>query len=223
MKHFSQYGLNEFIVCGGYKIDIIKQYFMDFYIYQSDITVDLQNNVIETHKKSTENWNVTVVDTGLFSSTGQRVSMIRKYIEEDTFIVTYGDCISDIDILQMVKVHNASKKMATIAMAKPVGRNQLLQIDDDNSLHFEKNPQYYDENGWIMAECFIFNKKVFTFLQGNYDLEKQLFVALSERKELATYKHRGFWAIIETKRNLIEAQNLWNADMAPWIKGGESI
>ena len=128
MKHFSQYGFTEFIVCGGYKVNKIKEYFMDFYIYESDITVDLQTNTVEIHKNKTEDWKVTVVDTGLFSATGQRVRMIENYVDGD-FIVTYGDCLSDIDICRLVEYHCNEGKVATITMVKPSGRDELLPID----------------------------------------------------------------------------------------------
>ena len=103
MKSFSAHGLNEFVICGGYKVDMIKEYFMDFYIYQSDITVDLQTNTIQVHKNRTEDWRVTVVDTGVQASTGQRVSQIKEYVDDDTFIVTYGDCLSDVNVKEMIE------------------------------------------------------------------------------------------------------------------------
>lgn len=224
MKHFSEYGLKEFIVCGGYRIDQIKEYFMDFYIYMSDITVDLQNNSVKIHKKKTEDWKVTVVDTGLFSSTGQRVGMIQKYIEEDHFIVSYGDCLSDIDMNAMQKAHFAGGKLATIAMAKPTGRNRLLPVDGDGSLCYGNMGLYThpgddkNETAWVNADCMILHKDVFAYLQGNYDLEQQLFVKLSEKQQLAAYKHRGFWTAVETKRDLAQAESLWNAGIAPWAK-----
>lgn len=218
MKHFSEYGLKEFVICGGYKVDMIKEYFMDFYIYQSDITVDLSNNTIEVHKNKTEDWMVTIVDTGLFSTTGQRVSMIQKYIHEDDFIVTYGDCLSDIDLDEMQRVHMESHKIATIAMAKPTGRNQLLPLGEDGILHYKYIGEIRNETAWINGSCMIFNKKVFDHLQGHYDLEKQLFIRLSEKQQLETYKHKGFWTAVETKRDLTAAENLWNAGAAPWIR-----
>lgn len=218
MKHFSDYGLKEFIVCGGYRIDQIKAYFMDFYIYQSDITVNLQDNTVEVHKRRTEDWNVTVMDTGLFSSTGQRVSMVQKYIKEDEFIVTYGDCLSDLDIDAMRRIHRNSHKAATVAMAKPTGRSQLLPMGGDGVLHYGQKDMEQNETAWINADCMILHKEAFSYLQGNYDLEKQLFVKLSEKRQLATYKHTGYWTAIETKRDLAAAESLWNAGMAPWIK-----
>lgn len=219
MKHFSKFGINEFIVCGGYRVDIIKEYFMDFYIYQSDITVDLQNNSIEVHKRKTEDWKVTVVNTGVFSSTGQRVGMAEKYIKEDDFVVTYGDCLSDIDMDAMYKAHLLNAKTATIALAKPTGRNSLLPVDKQGFLHYGKILADEDDTAWVNADCMIFHKDAFAYLQGNYDLEKQLFVKLSERQQLASYKHKGYWSAIETKRDLAMAENLWNAGIAPWAEG----
>ena len=216
MKHFSQYGFTEFIVCGGYKVDTIKEYFMDFYIYESDITIDLQSNTVEIHKKKTENWKVTVVDTGLFSATGQRVSMIEKYIDGD-FIVTYGDCLSDIDISQLTEHHHREGKLATIVMAKPSGREQLLPLDAEGKIHYERTSYIENDNAWINGDCFVFSPKVFRFLTSNYDLEKQLFIQLSANDQLAAYKHDGFWLAVETRRDLSEAENLWNAGIAPWI------
>lgn len=218
MKHFSEYNLTEFVVCGGYKVDTIKEYFMDFYIYESDITVDLKNNSVIVHKNRTEDWKVTVVDTGLFSATGQRVSLIEKYVEGD-FIVTYGDCLSDIDVRELMETHMNEGKIATIAMAKPSGREQLLPFDKEGNLRYEDSQEVENDHAWINGDCFVFSKKVFRYLNGNYDLEKQLFKKLSNLGEVAVYRHRGYWTAIETRRDLIEAENLWNAGIAPWMKG----
>lgn len=218
MKQFSQYGFSEFVICGGYHVDKIKEYFQDFYIYESDITVDLATNTIEVHKNKTEDWKVTVVDTGLFASTGQRVSLIEKFIKEDAFIVTYGDCLSDINFDALLETHYKERKTATLAMAKPGGRNRLLPISEDGSIKYTDQAIPMNDTAWINADCFVFNKNVFSYLQGNYDLEKQLFMTLSERDELAVYKHHGYWTAIETKRDLVSAENLWNAGIAPWLK-----
>lgn len=218
MKHFSEYGLNEFIICGGYRVDMIKEYFMDYYIYASDITVDLSKNTIEVHNKKTEDWKVTVVDTGLFSATGQRVSMIEKYVDGD-FIVTYGDCLSDIDILQLIDHHGMAGKIATVAMVKPSGREELLPLDEEGKLRYGSGFHVQNDSAWTNGDCFVFSPQIFSFLTGNYDLEKQLFIRLSEKDQLATYKHTGYWLAVETKRDLYDAENLWNAGMAPWTKG----
>lgn len=218
MQHFSAYGLNEFIICGGYRVDMIKEYFMDYYIYASDITVDLSNNTIQVHKEKTEDWKVTVVDTGMYSRTGRRVSLIQRYIEEENFIVTYGDCLSDIDVDELVKTHYKDKKIATIAMAKPTGRNSFLSVNEEGVINFNQQVAEFDESGWVNADCFVFNRQIFPYLTGNYDLENELLVKLSEKQQLNSYQHKGYWAAIETMRDFVTAENLWNAGVAPWVK-----
>lgn len=218
MKQFSKHGFKEFVVCGGYHVDMIKEYFQDFYIYESDITVDLANNTIEVHKNKTEDWKVTVVDTGLFSATGQRVSMIERFIEDDIFLVTYGDCLSNIDFRALVETHCREKKQATMAMVKPTGRSQLLPIDESGILKYSKQNSTENDTAWINADCYVFSKKVFCYLQGNYDLKEQPLVTLSDKNELAVYRHYGYWSAIETRRDFVAAENLWNAGMAPWMQ-----
>lgn len=219
MKQFSKHGFHDFIVCGGYHVDMIKEYFQDFYIYESDITVNLADNTINVHKNKTEDWKVTVVDTGVFSSTGQRVSMIEKYITDDTFLVTYGDCLSDIDFTALVECHRKSGKEATMAMAKPTGRSRLLPINSDGILEYTSDDMTKNDTAWINADCFVFGKDVFRLLQGNYNLEQQLLPMLSAKKELEVYRHYGYWAAIETKRDFAAAESLWNAGIAPWMRG----
>lgn len=221
MKYFSAYGLSEFIICGGYRVDMIKEYFMDYYIYASDITVDLQNNRIEIHKKRTEDWKVTVVDTGLFSSAGRRISLIQRYIGEDEFIVTYGDCLSDIDILAMIKSHNQNGKIATIALAKPTGRNQLLPFDEEGRLQYNYVEKGTVDAAWVNADFFIFHRQIFHYLLDHYDLENQLFAKLSAQGQLGTYQHKGFWMPVETKRDLWYVERIWNEGTAPWKKEEE--
>lgn len=217
MKSFSAYGMNEFIVCGGYKIEFIKEYFMDFYIYESDITVDLQSNTVKIHKKKTEDWKVTVVDTGLEASTGERVQKVREYIDEDDFIVTYGDCLYNISIDKMRKQHIEHGKMVTAAVAKPVGRKELFPVETDGTIPADASHYIKQMNAWINASCYIMNRKVFDHLENQYDLEKQLLTEMSERNELSVYKHDGYWTAIETKRDLMEAESLWSRKEAPWI------
>ena len=218
MKQFSKHGFKEFIVCGGYHVDMIKEYFQDFYIYESDITVNLADNTVEVHKKKTEDWKVTVVDTGLFSSTGQRVGMIEKYVGGDTFLVTYGDCLSDINFSALLECHCKSGKDATMAMTKPTGRSRLLPINSDGFLKYTADAMTENDTAWINADCFVFERNVIRYLQGNYNLEQQLIPMLSARNELADYRHYGNWAALETKRDFAAAESLWNAGMAPWMK-----
>lgn len=218
MKVFSAYGLNEFIICGGYKVDMIKEYFMDYYIYQSDITVDLQTNTIEIHKNRTEDWKVTVVDTGLYAATGQRVASIERYIEEEEFLVAYGDCLFDLDVDRMIRYHKEHGKLATMAVARPTGRNEALDIDEAGLLK-RIQPSGIESEAWTNACLYILNRKVFGLLQGNYNLEKLLIDNLAEKGQLITYKHDGFWTPVETYRDRVNMENLWNAGIAPWASG----
>lgn len=217
MQNFSRYGIKDFIICGGYKIDVIKQYFTDYYIYESDITIDLQSNSIQIHKKKTENWNVSVIDTGLYSSPGKRISMIEKYINEDAFLVSYGDCLSNINITELVETHKLHGKCATLTMAKPIGRNKLLPMNKAGKLKYDAPLEEIRNDAWINADCLVFNKEVFQYIHGNFDLEEQLLVALSKEGQIGTYCHTGYWRAIETRRDLLSAENLWNKKQAPWI------
>lgn len=216
MKSYGAHGLNEFIVCAGYRKEMIKDYFNDFYIYQSDITVDLRNNTIEVHKKITEDWKVTVVDTGLYSSTGQRISQIEKYIDGEEFIVNFGDCLSDIDIIKLIEAYHENGKWATVALAHPAGRNQILDIDEEGNYLGVRKSDSEENQAWVNAGVYVFNRQVFHYLLGNYQLEKQLLERLAEKQQISTYKHKGFWSPIETKRDKEQMENLWNAGIAPW-------
>lgn len=227
MKHFAGYGLREFIVCGGYRVDMIKDYFMDFYIYESDITVDLERNTIEVHRKKTEDWKVTVVDTGLDASPGQRIAQIGRYLEgeasgedrENAFLVTYGDCLSDVDMGALIDAHRRENRLVTLVTARPQGRKRLLAINEKGLLSYGETNSVGALAGaaWVNADCFLLDRKVLDCLQGPCDLETQVFQALSRQEQVAVYRHEGFWMTVETRRDLAEAENLWSAGKAPWI------
>lgn len=217
MKSFSAYGFCEFIVCGGYKVNLIKEYFMDFYIYQSDITVDLQNNTVQIHKNRTEDWKVTVVDTGLHCSTGRRVAQIENYIEDDTFIVTNGDCLSDIDVNDMLAFHRKTGTKATMAAARPAGRNETLRIADDGRI-MRNGGNGQAEQAWTNACLYILDKEVFPVMKGNHNLETLLINRLADDGQLMTYRHNGFWTPVETYRDKVNMEKLWDAGVAPWIR-----
>lgn len=194
---------------------------MDFYIYESDITVDLQKNTVQIHKKRTEDWKVTVVDTGLNTFAGRRIKEVERYIQGDNFIVTYGDCLSNIDISEMIKRHDEDGKIATVAMSRPTGRKELFAINGEGSLMRGAGDSSLNANAWVNANCYILCRDVFSYLQENYDIEKRLLLDLSESNELSVYMHEGYWTAIETKRDLVEAERLWSQNAAPWIKNEE--
>ena len=217
MKHFSQYGVSEFIVCGGYRVDIIKEYFLDFYIYESDITVDLLDNTVHIHKKRTEDWKVTVVDTGLGATPTDRIRAIEKYILDDRFIVTFGDSISDVNVDLLVEKHELDKKLVTLVLAKPQGRKHLLAIGEDGAIDYEVlSPAVVDE-AWVNADCFVMEKSVVDIMRDGGSLEEDVFKPLSRSHQLSSYRHEGFWRTVETKRDLIEVERLWEQGTAPWI------
>lgn len=220
MKHFAEYGLTEFIVCGGYRVDMIKDYFMDYYIYESDITVDLQSNTIEIHKKRTEDWKVTVVNTGLNATPGQRILAIEKYLPEEDFVVTYGDCLSDVDMYALQSEHKRQGQSVTLVMAKPTGRKQLLSIDESGRVRYDRMTPVVADAAWVNADCFILKKSVLQRLQGNCDLERQIFKPMAQEGHVATYKHEGFWTTVETRRDLLETERMWAEGTAPWITQG---
>lgn len=220
MKNYAAYGVKEFIICGGYKVEMLKDYFADFYLYNSDITVDLQKNTIEIHKKVSEDWKVTIVDTGLHTATGERINRIRNYVGEEDFLVSYGDCLSNLDLKKLESAHKQGGKYVTMAVARPTGRNELVAISEANELlaiHSGQNQgQYMPNEAWADANIYMFNYRIFNYLMGNYSLEDQLFKTLMEMKQVQVYYHDGFWIPVETFRDRCDMENLWNAGMAPW-------
>lgn len=216
MKYFSSYGLNEFVICGGYKLEDIKEYFTDYYLYQSDITVDLATNKVEIHEKRTEDWKVTIADTGLYSSVGGRVKRVEKYIDGEMFLVVYGDCLSDIDLNSLIAQHKTSGKMATICVARPTGRNRPLAVQDGLLLPGGEK----DSGGsgaWTDACCMVFNRDIFPYLPQECGLQEQL-QELAKKEQVGVYKHSGFWMPIETKRDKVYLEGLIKKHAAPWIK-----
>lgn len=216
MKYFSTFGIREFIICGGYKINVLKEYFLNYYIYQSDITVDLENNTIEIHKKRTENWEVSVVDTGIYASTAQRVSRVQSFIGNEDFMVTYGDCLSDLCVPDVWKMHQESGKICTLVAARPSGRNVILSVGEDGELMQE--PLLSGADAWTSANIYVLSPKIFNYLQGSYELDYFVKGVLTDHKQVSLYKHPGFWMPVETRRDLVAMENQWNARIAPWKK-----
>lgn len=216
MKQYAYYGYNDFVICTGYKGEVIKNYFMNFYIYQSDITVDLQTNEVTVHRKQTEDWNVSIVDTGRDSSIMKRLEMICEYIGEEAALVTYGDCLSDIDIEKLVEKHRGSNRIATFAVAHPAGRNQILPISKAGNYIGSKNNVVKD--AWVDASSMVLEPEAFQYLEEN---TKQTFASsimdcVAQRAQIQTFFHNGFWSPVETVRDKTWMENLWAAKKAPW-------
>lgn len=212
MKQYAHYGYNDFIICGGYKVDMIKQYFMNYYIYQSDITIDLQSNDITVHRKKTEDWKVTVVDTGFASSIPQRLAMIHEYIDGESFIVSYGDCVSDINVRDLVHFHNNHHQVATIAVARPIGRNEIMPIVEEKF-----SCEGFDAgNAWVNACNMVFTREIFDYLDKNMLSDNQMISSFLEANVAIPYIHQGFWSPMETVRDKTYLQTLWDEKKAPW-------
>lgn len=217
MKQYDYYGYNDFVICTGYKGDVIKDYFMNFYVYQSDITVDLQTNDVTIHRKQTEDWKVSIIDTGLNSSIIERLNMVHEYLEDEAVLVTYGDCLSDIDIDKMVKQHREKKSIATFAVAHPVGRNEILSVNEDGSYQGVKARGNMND-AWVNACSMILEPEAFASINNT---ERCIGIAnimdcFVQEKVVQTYQHEGFWSPVETIRDKKWLEGLWTKNEAPW-------
>ncbi len=217
MKQYAHYGFNDFVICAGYKSDIIKDYFLNYYIYKSDITVDLKSNEIEIHNKVTEDWKITIIDTGMNSSTANRVKQVSNIVGEN-FIVAYGDCISNIDVNELVQQHKNSNKLLTVSLAKPTGRNTIVPIDEnDKILKNENENENENSNFWTNACVMVANKGIINSISDEKErFEIETIQNAVSKKEVNVYKHKGFWVPVETVRDKKMLQRMWDNGDTPW-------
>lgn len=217
MKIYSYYGYNDFIICCGYKGHVIKEYFMDYFMYQSDVTIDLQSNEIEVHENISEPWKVTLVNTGIHTPTSGRIKMIQRYVREDSFMMTYGDGVSDINIPDLVNFHNNHGKIATITATRPVGRFGAIQVEEGTGTVNSFKEKSREEQAWVNAGFAVFNKEIFEYLgDGSRMLETEPYEKLSNEKQMIAYKHDGFWSPMDTMRDKAYLEELWSSGEAPW-------
>ena len=216
MKIYSYYGFNEFILCLGYKGFMIKEYFFHYFLHMSDVTIDLVKNDTQIHSSSSEPWKVTLVDTGLETMTGGRLKRIEKYIGKESFMMTYGDGVSDININDLLKFHAKNKKLATVTAMQPSGRFGSLDIGNNSQVTtFLEKPK--GDNSWINAGFFVLQPEVFKYIEGdNTFWEREPLERLAKGGELAAYKHTGFWKPMDTLRDRSELGQLWQSGQAPW-------
>jgi glucose-1-phosphate cytidylyltransferase len=216
MKIYSAYGLNEFIICLGYKGYIIKEYFANYFLHMSDITIDIANNTIETHSNSSEPWRVTLVDTGDDSMTGGRLKAVRQFLDEDEpFCFTYGDGVADIDIGALVAFHRDHGRRATITAVAPPGRFGALEFDGNLVTNFREKP---DGDGVrINGGFFVASPSVLDLVDGTDTIwERGPLEHLAATGDLAAYQHDGFWQPMDTLRDKVVLEDLWAAGKAPW-------
>lgn len=217
MKQYSHYGCQDFVICTGYKGEIIKDYFMNFYIYQSDITVDLQTNDVQIHRKRTEDWTVSVVDTGRDASVLDRLVQAGQYTDGEAAFISYGDCLSDIDISAMLEQHRTSGALVTAALAHPTGRNEILSIDE-KGWYCGAGQYQTRQDAWADACSMIFEPEAFRCLEQGMKKpgDVSLLDCLARETKIHTYCHDGFWSPVETIRDKTRLQRFWDAGQAPW-------
>lgn len=217
MKAYSQQGFNEFVICLGYKSYMIKEYFSHYFLHTSDVTIDLRKqNEIKVHTTVSEPWKITLVDTGLETMTGGRIKRVRKYVGDEPFLLTYGDGLADLDIRKEVKFHKAHGKLLTVVAVLPAIRFGLLELDKKNRVKgFHEKPR--GENAWVNAGFFVAEPGIFNYLTGDDTvLEKKPLEKLAREGEMVAFKHHGFWSPMDTLRDKICLEDLWQSGKAPW-------
>jgi len=218
MKTYSEYGFNEFVVLLGYKGYYIKEYFANYFLHQSDVTIDMRDGSMEVHNNSSEPWKVTLLDTGLHSMTGARIKKAQKFIGDEPFMLTYGDGVANIDIKELVEFHKSHGKALTMTSAQPDGRFGALEILDDNRVaEFKEKPK--GDGGWINAGYFVCEPKVFEYIAFGDDVtfEQEPLKNLAKDGEIYTYKHDGFWKPMDSLRDKIKLNELCDKNSAPWM------
>jgi glucose-1-phosphate cytidylyltransferase len=216
MKLYSAHGLNDFIICLGYKGYIIKEYFSDYFLHNSDVTFDVLNNQVINHQNTTEPWRVTLIDTGNDSMTGGRVRRIRDYLGDDkNFCLTYGDGVGNVDIKALVKFHDTHGRKATVTAVHPPRRFGVMEIDGDRVTAFEEKP--YAEGGWINGGFFVLSRAVIDLIDGDQTIwERDPMARLIQTGELRAFRHDGFWQPMDTLRDKQYLQEIWASGEAPW-------
>ncbi|MEI8216417.1 MAG: glucose-1-phosphate cytidylyltransferase [Eubacteriales bacterium] len=217
MKTYSHYGFNEFVICCGYKGYAIKEYFADYYLHRSDITFDFsKGNEIIVHNNVSEPWKVTLVDTGLNTMTGGRVKRVANHVGNETFMLTYGDGVCNINIKELVDFHKNHGKMATITAIQPGGRFGVVEIDGNDSVSAFKEKSKED-GGWINGGFMVLEPSIFDLIEDdNTIFEKYPLEIAASRGQLVAYKHHGFWQCMDTLRDRILLEELWASGQAPW-------
>jgi glucose-1-phosphate cytidylyltransferase len=218
MKIYSSYGFNDFIVCLGYKGYYIKDYFHHYNMHQADLTIDLKNNTMEYHISKSEPWRLTLVDTGLNTMTGGRLKRIRPYVGDETFMMTYGDGVADINIAKLVAFHRSGRKLATLTAVQPRGRFGAMELnhEDGTVRSFQEKPE--GEGAWINGGFFVLEPAALDYVaEGDQSIwERKPLERLAAECQLQAYRHRGFWRPMDTLRDRRELEELWESGAAPW-------
>ncbi len=218
MKTYSHYGIHDFVILLGYKGYYIKEYFANYFLHQSDVTINLSNNEMQIHNNQSEPWKVTLVDTGLNAMTGARIKKAKQYIDNQPFLLTYGDGVGDIDIQKTLDFHKQHGKLLTMTSAQPEGRFGALNIDQNTNqvLEFQEKPK--GDGSWINAGYFVCQPEVLDYIDAGDEVvfEKNPLINLAKDGQIHTYKHDGFWMPMDSLRDKTELNKLWTDKQAPW-------
>lgn len=216
MKIYSAYGFNDFVICLGYKGYIIKEYFANYFLHQSDVTIDLSNNELKIHDSQAEPWKITLVDTGNETMTGGRIKRIQKHIGNETFMLTYGDGLADVNIDELYRFHQKNNKYCTVTAVQPSGRFGALNIVDNQSVHsFMEKPK--GDGSWINGGYFVCEPQVFDFIDGDQTLwEREPMEKIAEEGQMVAFEHKGFWKPMDTLREKHELEEDWVTNKAKW-------
>lgn len=215
MKIYSANGINDFVICAGYKGYMLKEYFKNYFLHFSDVTFDMKRNEMEIHNEKVEPWKVTVIDTGIETMTGGRLKQAQKFINNETFCLTYGDGVADIRMDGLIKIHKNNKTIGTVTAVQPPGRFGSLKIKEDKVISFaEKLP---GDGNWMNGGYFIFEPEIFDYLKDNSTvLEHEPLEEITEKGQLSTYIHNGFWQPLDTLRDKNYLEEIWQSGKAPW-------
>ena len=218
MKYYSHYGFHEFIICCGYKGYVIKEFFADYFLHTSDVTFDIQKNEMTLHDNFSEPWKVTLIDTGLSTMTGGRIKRIQKYVGNESFMMTYGDGVSDVQLDKLVEFHQKHGKIGTMTAIQPGERFGVLEMtESDQITSFREKTK--SDGGWINGGFMILNPEIFDYIKGDATMfEKEPLESLTEKGELFAYKHYGFWQCMDTLRDKNYLEQLLEENKAPWVK-----
>lgn len=215
MKVYSAYNINEFIICCGYKGYLIKEYFANYFLHMSDVTIDVQSNNMEVHQKHAEPWKITLVNTGLKTMTGGRLKRVEKYLDNETFCFTYGDGIAKLDIAKLIQFHQKQNVLATLTAIQTPGRYGALDIQKNQVIRFREKPK--GDGTWINGGFFVLEPGVFDFIEDDNTIwEKDPLEQLARKGQLGVYKHEGFWAGVDTLRDKRYLESLWQSGQPPW-------
>ena len=215
MKIYSRWGINDFVICLGYKGYIIKEYFANYFLHMSDVTFDIGENRMEVHQRNAEPWRVTLVDTGHETLTGGRLKRVRSYLTDETFCFTYGDGVADLDLLKLITFHRGHGRLATLTAIQPPGRYGAVLIDQTRVIQFQEKPA--GDGAWINGGFFVLQSKVLDYIEGDAtSWESDALRKIANDDELQAFQHYGFWQAMDTLRDRNHLEELWQSGKAPW-------